>query len=797
MIEAIPINKIPESDVLPTYEPFRVESIVSQTQILGSLEKLLFHNEITQYQFENLISAIEYSRPIYEVEPRRDGFRNHANGHVFPAVNSLINNRGRVIEIVKDEVSQINDNIFIDGNLDQKSLYYSILLMITHDWYEGLEKQGKPIDETRKFVKSLYGETVDQWIDLLTKPKKGQTDNQTRNRQYYERLNECDSKMVALIKFEDRNSNHNDDFGIANPVDIVRYCSESLENLLPWFERVLPIEISKYFEKMVFDLIMDANDSDILLQIADEIATRNLKDKRSDGSTWVEHTSRMEELIKRLGLRRTVGFMTLIKLHDITSLDEENNVILKSGIDEEEIIQLIKVSPIKALYSIGLIYATKELEVLMTRYLRDVNYSYQGNSAETIEKIKRLYSKKVFLNDEEFKRDYRELTHVEPLIQEQTMQQMLEWDIESLLVLVLERLDNLNNPVLAEDAYGNIFKNSAYQWKTAQELLFLHPLLELGGFTELATYARGQAMEYLDKDSEFFDLAKQEYNEHLEFASVYDGAVSRSIIKSTRDVRTTIRNTEKRFGNALRKKYDAHMKGEGIEAGDYVRRRVIYTSKDRPYDLAEVLNFVGRFETEFKLETGIDGLTIELQNPRPEIRENAIHINARKELNDRNRDSLSDLSPERAKNVVLKDVDVEQYEFTQVYIKINGIPGFANGVFMEIQLLDTDSFERGVIGDAAHYLYKYREKNKRARRLPSQETEEPSISKRDLRNIFLRMAEYRSSWRSHLYLTEKSLAKLKKIFPFIEYEFDLDELTYKPSNEDDEIVVKYVLQEVC
>ena len=797
MMEQLLITRNIEQGVSPTYEPFRVDSIVSHVQVIENLENLLGNQEITLYQFENLLSAIEYSRPIYEVVPRRDGFRNHANGHVFPAVNSIINNRERVVEIVKDEISMIKDNVYLDGTLEQKSLYYSVLLMISHDWYEELEKQGKSVEESRQFVTSLYGETVDQWIDLLTKPKKGQTDNVTRNRQYYERLNESDSRIVALIKFEDRNSNHNDDFGIADPVTIVKYCSESLQNLLPWFQRVLPIEMSSYFEKMVFDLMIDANDSDILLQIVDEIALRNLGDKRSDGSTWVEHTKRMVKLLEKLGLRRTVGFMTAIKLHDITTLDENDNVVLRSGIDEEEIIQLIKISPIKALYSIGLIHATKELEVLMTKYLRDVGFSYAGNSEETIERIRHLYSEKVFIEDDKFRENYGDLLNIEPLIQESTMQQMLEWDIESLLVLVLERLDNLSNPVLAEDPYGTLTKNVAYQWKTAQELLFLQPLLELGGFSELATYVRGKAMEFLDKDSEFYGLTKQEYDKHLEFSRIYDLAVSRSCSKATRNTNTTIRKSEKQFGNALRKKHDAIINDEGIEAGDYIRRKVIYFVKDHPYNLHEVLTFVGKFRDEFILETGIDGITVHLENPRPEIRDQAILINARQEVNDRNRSLLEELDASLVKNVKLKDVDPRQYEFTQVYIKIHGIPGFEDGVFMEFQLLDSESFERGVIGDAAHYLYKFREKTKNTRNIPLTESHPITISTSDLRRIFLRMAEYRSSWRSQLRLSIKSLEQLKKLYPFIEKEFDLQDLIYEPSLEEDETVVKYVLPQIC
>ena len=796
-MEQLLITRNIEQDVLPPYEPFRVESIVSHIQVLENLENLLFHEEITRFRFENLLGAIEYSRPIYEVVPRNDGFRNHANGHVFPSVNSIINNRGKVIEIVKDEISEIRDNVYLDGNLEQKSLYYSLLLMISHDWYEELEKQGKSVEESREFVRSLFGETVDQWIDILTKPKKGQTDNVTRNRLYYERLNGSDSKIVALIKFEDRNSNHNDDFGIADPINIVRYCSESLQNLLPWFQRVLPTEISIYFDKMVYDLMMDANDSNIILQLVDEIADRNLGDRRSDGSTWVEHTKRMALILEKLGLRRTVGFMTAIKLHDITALDENDNVVLKPGIDEEEITQLIKISPIKGLYSIGLIFATKEIEVLMTKYLRDVSYSYEGNTAETIERIKHLYSEKVFLNEEEFRQNYMDLLTVEPLIQEDTMQQMLEWDIESLLVLVLERLDNLDNPVLAKDPYGTPTQNIAYQWKTAQELLFLQPLLELGGFSELANYVRGKAMEFLHRDSEFYGLTKQEYDKHLEFSRKYDLVVSRSCSKATRNVNTTIRKSEKQFGNALRKKHDALINNEGIEAGDYIRRKIIYFVKDQPYYLQEVLTFIDRFKDEFILETGIEGITVQLENPRPEIQDQAIHINARKELNDRNRALLGDSEVALVKNIKLRDVDPKQYEYTQVYIKINGIPEFADGVYMEFQLLDSDSFERGVIGDAAHYLYKFRERTRNTRKDHLDENSYTSISTQDLRKVFLRMAEYRSSWRSQIYLSPKSLEKLRRMYPFMEREFNMEDLIYKPSREEDKTVVKHILPQVC
>ena len=782
----------------PLFIPSKTESIVSHVQVIESLEVLLGDNEITQYQFENLLAAIEISKPIYELEPRRDGFRNHANGHIYPAVSTLINDRGQVVEIVKDEISQIVDTVYLDGNLEQKSLYYSLLLMISHDWYEELDNQGKSVKDLRIFVKTTFGERVDEWIDMLTKPPKGTHESKTRNRLYYERLVNSDSTILALIKFHDRNTNHNDDYGIANPTKIVKYCGESLTYLRPWFDRILPEGISNYFGDMVYELMIDANESNILLDYADELRDR-VDDVRSDGTTWKQHSERMEQMIEKFKLRKTVGFLTLIKLHDITEVDSDGNVVIKPEIELEEILQLMKYAPKKGLYALGLIFATKELELLMTKYLRNVDNSYEGMNKKSLNKMRELYSMKAFADKKEFGDRYGELEHIEPLIDESTMLEMLEWDIEALLALVLERLDNLENPVMRRNDYGELVPNAVYRWKTVQELLFLQPLLELGGFTDLASYTRGKAMEILYEKSDYYDETAEEFKRYSEFSRDFGDTLTACTLKATRNLRTVIRSSDKQFGNAVNKKEVAFLNDEGTESGDFVRKRIVYYDEGYPYNLNNVITFIENLRIELALSTGNENIQFEIINPRKEISNQGIIINSRREIVDENIryiEQLEIVNPDLANRVELKSVNPNSYEYTQIYIKIHGIPGYEQGVFVEYQLVDRDSFERGIIGEAAHYIYKFKEKTKKAKKT-KKSPDSRKIDKEDLKKIYLRMAKYRNSYRSHLYLAPKSIEAIRRKFPQYAHEFELDELVYEVALDEDENLRKFLLPQIC
>ena len=228
---------------------------------------------------------------IYTLNPRRDGFRNHAVGHVFPNVENIIRNRGEVVAIVKDEVAQLRFNPQDMGaSQEQRSLYASILLMLGHDWYEDY-MGAAPREVFKEQVKRDFGEDIHNIIEILTKPDKGAYSDIERDQVYYQNLTTCNSPLVAIIKLLDRNSNHNDDFGVYDFDKVKDYCTDTEQNLLPWFEEMLTGPRKIFVDELtqtVEKLREDADESEALFRVSSIIAEAFLKEKRSDGTTWVE-----------------------------------------------------------------------------------------------------------------------------------------------------------------------------------------------------------------------------------------------------------------------------------------------------------------------------------------------------------------------------------------------------------------------------------------------------------------------------------------------------------------------------
>jgi hypothetical protein len=653
------------------------EVIYTSGQIAESLKTLLENREITPTQFGQLEKAVTISERIYTLNPRRDGFRNHAIGHVFPNVGNIIRNRGKIIDIVKEEVAQLRFNPGDMGaTQEQRSLYASILLMLGHDWYEDY-MGNKSRDVFKEEVIKDFGEDIHNIIEILTKPDKGEYSDYDRDRVYYENLTSSNSRLVAMIKLLDRNSNHNDDFGVHDFSKVDNYCEDTEQNLINWFKNVLTGPGEIFVEELVETVGIlrdDVADSQALSEATSEIVDRFLSNKRSDGTSWTDHVERMIKMIKSLGLRKTLGFTLAIKMHDMFDLDGDM-VVIDPEI-KQELNELLKISQEKTAYSIGIAMGAKRLEAIMTTYLRNVDSSYFMQDDQVRDKLRQLYSpdSKVPMSFDQL----GEMVNYEPIIATEVMQEMSEWDIESLLVLVLERLDNLENPVMYQQPIAGkrvMMKDALYQWKTAQELLFLHPLLEIGGFRELASIVRGKAYEFLLQDNELGKKAKEEHRIHTDFFGKYKKMILLDMLEVEQEKRFVFRHREKEEGSTAKKMVDLERQGEPTEVGDFLSIRYVYDDESFPYTLSNVIELANHLTSEIeasfrnlpgRFPKELEKIKVEIENPRSDRKARGIYISsANTQLIEEGKRLIESIRVSSGVNIVdtTEVVDIEQDSF--------------------------------------------------------------------------------------------------------------------------------------
>ena len=813
-----------EFENIPNQEGLlHTEVIYTSGQIAESLKTLLENREITPTQFGQLEKAVTISERIYTLNPRRDGFRNHAIGHVFPNIGNIIRNRGKIIGIVKDEVAQLKFNPGDMGaTQEQRSLYASILLMLGHDWYE--DYMGNDSREVfKEEVIKDFGEDIHNIIEILTKPDKGEYSDYDRDRVYYENLTSSNSRLVAIIKLLDRNSNHNDDFGVHDFSKVDNYCADTEQNLINWLRKVVTGPGEIFVDELVEtvgSLRDDVADSGALSDATTEIVDRFLSNKRSDGTSWSEHVDRMIKMIKSLGLRKTLGFTLAIKMHDLFDLDGDM-VVIDPEI-KQELNELLKISQEKTAYSIGIAMGAKRLEGIMTTYLRDVDSSYFMQDGQVRDKLRQLYSpeSKVPMTFDQL----GEMVNYEPIIATEVMQEMSEWDIESLLVLVLERLDNLENPVMYQQPIAGkrvMMKDALYQWKTAQELLFLHPLLEIGGFRELANIVRGKAYEFLLQDNELGKKAKEEHRIHTNFFGKYKKMILLDMLEVEQEKRFVFRHREKEEGSTAKKMVDLERQGKPTEVGDFLSIRYVYDDESFPYTVSNVIELANHLTSEIeasfrnlpgRFPKELEKIKVEIENPRSDRKARGIYIStANAELIEEGKRLIESLKVSSGVSIVdtMEVVDIEDdgkeenanengsdtnlpgiiygkvdlnrivfdekvtpddFESTQFYIKISGVPGYTMPIYIEVQLVSKESYKRGVVGPAAHHIYKLNqgfEKDENDQSKEEEETKLISISAFDqevLLRLYKRFAAYRSSYRAHLFLTPRGSDQLKYLF---------------------------------
>lgn len=799
------------------------EVIYTSGQISESLEMLLENREISPFQYMQLEKAVRYSEKIYTLNPRRDGFRNHAVGHVFPNVENIIRNRGEVVAIVKDEVAQLRFNPQDMGaSQEQRSLYASILLMLGHDWYEDY-MGAAPREVFKEQVKRDFGEDIHNIIEILTKPDKGAYSDIERDQVYYQNLTTCNSPLVAIIKLLDRNSNHNDDFGVYDFDKVKDYCTDTEQNLLPWFEEMLTGPRKIFVDELtqtVEKLREDADESEALFRVSSIIAEAFLKEKRSDGTTWVEHSERMIKRLKSLGLRKTLGFTDAITLHDLIDLDGEQVTVAPAIRDA--LSDLLRVSPEKAAYSIGIALGAKKLEAIMTGYLRNVHLSYSTQDENVRDRLNNLYSprQKMPMSFDEL----GEMVDYEPVIATEVMQEMSEWDIESLLVLVLERLDNLEHPVQYQQPIEGkriLMDDALYQWKTAQELLFLHPLLEIGGFRDLASVVRGKAFEFLLQGKKISEQAEAEYKENKRFMKEYKERILLDVLAVDHGQRVIFRHREKELGSTEKKMFDSARKKEPTEVGDHLSMRFIYDDPSFPYTLDSIINIANQTTNQIRagLKRHLERFSgagkevrVEIENPRPDRKHRGIYLKTANQNCLSAAEVRSQSLQRQIGNVNLDKVEIEtvgpdDFEYSQFYVKITGVPGFAKPIYIEVQLVSKESYERGTVGPAAHHVYKINQGLDDIKKGGSEEEQKQTfnISKFDqfvLLKLFKRFAAYRSSYRAHLFLSQNGRDLLNGIFGdqwevYKEWlpQLDFDEFSHQNGLEEayTHILVNYIL----
>jgi hypothetical protein len=470
-----------------------------------------------------------------------------------------------------------------------------------------------------------------------------------------------------------------------------------------------------------------------------------LLEKRSDGTTRLEHAERMIDRMTRLGLRPTVGMVGAIYFHDLIER------IYASGYDKEELVGIVtslaKSFPSKVAYSVGIALATHQLEGDF-RSLRDIsNYRHLFDeksveeSEQRINNIIDIYQGHVFMNEDALRK--ASLLRVEPTPPAtDKLLRILDTDIEALLILALEKIDNFSNP-----PYLDGEPNAAYKWKAAQELLYLQPLLEIGGFTYLAQTVRGLALEFLYSDTEGLEKYKTEYEAYQGYY-MRNGALMVHEMRKTQtvDSTTVIVSSLKEFGSYLEKL--SREKNENEVIGDVMRFKVIFQESDRITNMYQVADFLREFIARFSNDH--PSTRMQIEHPRKADKGRSIYIRSIEKVPA----DLLRIVPEAIGKVRRKVVKPGKFESIQAYFRVEGLEEFPDGMYFEIQFENVEQFENSLLGVDSHILYKLIEGKVLKR-----------VTKKDvahLEDVFDRVAQYRISPKGRTYLSKKAYESLLK-----------------------------------
>lgn len=772
-------------------ETLDIESIVAPWEIRLQIEDLIAQGELTQTQGEMLFEAMDVTSNIHDTGLRRDGFRNSSVGHVYPATMALINNRGWVVETVLNDnvsflplpaVEALNHQPVHPADTDRREvLYRSILLMLAHDWFEDYKHGGNygSTDDFRSYIGDKFGQQLRDDIEVLTKKPKSFPDNlgQRRNINYRNQLEEGGKAIHAIVKYFDRAANHNDDFGMTNTRAVLDYVSETRQILIPWLKRYIPLEQMDAFELMLEDLDDNAINNGYLTQKIKDAAEFLLDGKRDDGTTQYDHTTRMIRLLKTCRLRETAGMVNAIRLHDLV----QDGVLLPNSETFQFLQEIATETSDSGVYAIGIALASRAVERMLNTQLRDISHTYEHLEGNKTDAVKHIYSRKVFMTEGQLRE--AGVLRVEPLAQNvELYTEFLQYDIEALLLVVLEKLDNFEHP-----SRQNGKENAANKWKAAQELSYLQPILEVGGFSDLAQYIRGRALEFLYGDSVFRGRVEEESARYggfmrengLRFSDSLRGArnligangtqkVSNEGVSRTWPIDSVVTINLKAPGSAIKKMEDSQRRTppEEPNIGDYVRARVILPETVRHDDPLFIQHVVSQILQN--LTEDFPGVSPRVQHSRSRDTYRSIKIRTSRENAQKANEILPSLSPLIDEEVVQPG----QYECTNMIFRIDNIPDFPDGFFFEVQIINQEPYRESIVGSSAHTGFKRGDGTQLI--LPAEIT-------KVLHEIYYRMAIYRISPHAVTYLSRRSIEMLEALH--IEG-VDLTKSVFRPSEKE-------------
>lgn len=569
-------------------------NLVPNSEVYKEFIRLSEEGYLTQNQVLSLREAMNMSKYIYSGIARREEYRTQLNGHINLGVLQITRNNEayssytRLVipttdrEFIEDMKSQIR--VFSEDYENTNGLYELLLTYIGHDWYEDFQGSEEELNFLKYTVKQKFGERIHSNIETLSKVK-GVDMNE-----YSDKLRSSNSRVVVAVKSIDRRKNLEDDFGGINWKRNRAYLAETKQSLLPIFEAYRVPFLSE-FKSLVDDLEIDIYSREVVESVVKRmfIENENIERRRSD---WREHKERMiEELKVRPELRGNMGIKLAILMHDdigdinltrsfLQHFDDIRSRLqsLDESYDIDFYKRVIEKSQELALFSVGIALSASKYDDWSVERRKDIN-SYQVED-KTREHIKEINESKVEWTFDQIRGCGLLFVTANPFQPDKSME-ILAYDIEGLLVASLEKLDNLQNPpkIKGNNNEGGI--NSAYQWKTIQELALLLPLLEIGGFNSLVQYSNGKIYEYqYAQEIDLIPEIRRQYDEQVELFRRYEKLIQRLINSNPLTPDSGVFINIKSFGSVVRKVFEQMEEhGLGIEEitiGDIIRATIIF-----------------------------------------------------------------------------------------------------------------------------------------------------------------------------------------------------------------------------
>lgn len=759
---------VPEMES-PGLTPSNWVNFMTPEMAFEDLEELETRGELHPQHVNILKGMINLSQGYYGLARRRDEFRSTLIGHILPGVGFIVKNKERVLDyyrmraIVKGEYTS-------DSEIQsQEYLFRTLALFIAHDWLE--DARGEIVDDIPRQLAHLFGPEGESnelfaslWLDLnaITKPAKNGNKDQNRDMEYAIQLREA-SDVVAMVKLIDRSINHFDDYGSIYSERAIRYINETNEYLIPFFKSKGLEHTSLYIgfvaSIILLQLDLQASESvysELEVKAKEEARLEKLYDKRPDAWRHVERMlAVLEGMHKELQIKPTQGFRLAILIHDIVgnTLDgtspHDRNLYGRFN-------KLLEKNPKLVSYAIGVARSAHALEQISEELRVDAidNFTRRdvkgtmgrdGMQNDVSPRQKELL-KKVYENEEITKDEFEEIRTLRPVTPPpDKLIRALDQDIEGVVLLAIEKLDNIENPP-EYDKFG-------YTFRAASEILyFIVPLLQVGGMNTLAQTLRGKALEKLSSEEnlveaeKIYDSYNRLYNNFL--PELAEDIYSLNIVTAD----TSITTNRKAMGSIAR----SIEKGEyeGTMPDDIVRLRVVFPDLSESELLRSTVSvlreLIANAVSQKYINQGVRALTIE--HPDPNKRNNSVKfMGGFEDIGEHEISGLMDgivsddqLSVRPNKN---------NYRSINVKCKIEMADGTVK--YIEVQLAKADWHFENSLGKAAHVLYK-------------QGVQEPSIEDvHALKEIYIRHLIYWLLPNAYV-LSEESVREIREHLDYIE-----------------------------